>query len=137
MNKFIRCTAILGCLLLATASFAQGKPTHQQTTVRKAPDKSANGIIFSADKMTRDLGLSPDQSEKLKSIELDMNQRLRDLETLDPKERDPKQAEVRTQYQKMIASVLTPDQNRKLAAITAKAEKDHETEKMRTNNPKQ
>jgi hypothetical protein len=131
----IRNTAILCCLLLATASFAQDKPTHKQTVQRTEArtTPTENSYTPSAETMTRDLGLNAEQAEKLKSMELETNQQLRDMETLEPKARDAKQAEVRAKYKKMVASVLTPDQNRKLAAIIAKAEKEHEGEKMRTN----
>jgi hypothetical protein len=137
MKNMIRLTVVLGCLLVATANYAQDKPTHKQTTVRQAPATapSENTYTMSAEQMTRELGLNADQAEKLKSIEEETNTNLRELEKLDPKERDPQQAKVRERQNKMVASVLTPEQNKKLAAIVAKIEQEHKGEKMRTNNP--
>ncbi len=131
----IRKTVLLCCMALATASFAQDKPAQKQSVNRTEgrTTPTENSYTPSAELMVRELGLNPDQAEKLKSMELETNQQLRDLESLDYKQRDPKQAEVRAKYKKMVAGVLTPEQNKKLAALIAKAEKEHEGEKMRTN----
>ncbi|MBK7288467.1 MAG: hypothetical protein IPI95_16065 [Flavobacteriales bacterium] len=88
-------------------------------------------MVLSAEYMTQELGLSNDQSEKLKSIEADINKQSNELEMLDPEERDPKQERLMQKHEKMIDSILTPEQNKKLAEIKAEIRKKN----IKTNEP--
>ncbi|HQV37920.1 MAG: hypothetical protein IPO60_09205 [Flavobacteriales bacterium] len=137
MSTFIRNAAILGGLLLATAGFAQDKannpavePTNKAVQERQKMQDEAP-IVLSAEYMTQELGLSNDQSEKLKSIEADINKQSNELEMLDPEERDPKQERLMQKHEKMIDSILTPEQNKKLAEIKAEIRKKN----IKTNEP--
>lgn len=140
MSTFIRNAAILGGLFLASAGFAQDKansvkvapsePTSKAVQERQKMQDAAP-IVLSADYMTQELGLSNDQSEKLKSIEADMNKQMMELEKLDPKERDPKQQRLTMEHEKMVASILTPEQNKKAAGIKAEMREKN----VKTNGP--
>lgn len=141
MTTFIRNAAILGGLLLATASFAQDKATSPQKSAttqsakKEVQDRQklqdAAPIVLSADYMTRELGLNSEQSEKLKSIEEEMNKQGVELQKLDPKEREGKQERLMIEQNKMIASVLTPEQNKKMAEMKAQIRKQN----VKTNAP--
>ncbi len=137
MSTFIRNAAILGGLLLATASFAQDKannsavqPANKAVQERQKMQDEAP-IVLSAEYMTQELGLNNDQSEKLKSIEADMNKQTMELEKLDPEERDPKQDRLMKEHEKMITSILTPEQNKKMTEIKAEIRKKN----VKTNEP--
>ena len=69
--------------------------------------------------------------QKLKSIEADINKQSNELEMLDPEERDPKQERLMQKHEKMIDSILTPEQNKKLAEIKAEIRKKN----IKTNEP--
>lgn len=140
MSTFIRNAAILGGLLLATASFAQVKATATDKATAQPMSKDAQErqkmqdavpIVLSADYMTQELGLSNDQSEKLKSVEEGMNKQMMDMEKLDPKERAAKQDNLMIEHNKIIASVLNPEQNKKMAEIKA----DMRKQNTKTNEP--
>lgn len=126
---------------MATATFAQVKSTQSQLTPAKAqtntiksserPQKSQQGTYeLSAEQMTQELGLNKDQSEKLQSIEAEINKKIRSVEKLDPKERNAKEEELAAERSKMVASVLTPEQNKKLEEITAKMLKEQRAMKV-------
>lgn len=140
MPTLIRNAALLGGLLLVTASFAQDKTTSTGNAAAEPVSRAAQErqkkqdavpIILSVDYMTQELGLSSDQAEKLKSVEESMNKRMKELEELDPKERDPKQESLLNEHNKIIASVLTPDQNKKMAGLVAGIRKQN----IKTNEP--
>ena len=134
MKTIIRNTALLGGLILATATFAQTKtaPAQSVTKVSSTNTKTAQEpqatYMFSAEQMTQDLGLSNDQSEKMKSIEADMNKRMMEMEKLDPKERNAKEQSLLAEHNKMVSSVLTKEQNEKLKMM--------QDEKMKERNAK-
>ncbi len=140
MSTFIRNAAILGGLFLATASFAQVKATPTDKATAQPVNKDAQErqkmqdavpIVLSADYMTQELGLNSDQSEKLKSVEEGMNKQMMELEKLDPKERVAKQDNLMIEHNKIIASVLNPEQNKKMAEIKA----DMRKQNTKTNEP--
>ena len=135
MTTTIRNAAVLLGLLLASAGYAQDKPANAQPVNKAVQERQAlqdsAPITLSAEQMTQDLALSNEQSEKLKSIETDINVRLRSLDKLDPKERNAKEEMLVKEQEKKITSVLTAEQNRKLASIKAEMRKKN----IKTNDP--
>ena len=134
MKSIVRNVAIIGGLLMATASFAQVKATQGQSgsikQSERPKDQQEGSYILSAEQMTQDLGLTKDQSEKMLSIESSINNRIRSLEKLDPKERNEKEEALMAERSKMVSSVLTPEQNKKLEVITQKMMKERQSQKV-------
>lgn len=120
MRNMIRNAAFLGSLMLSTMAFAQDKSAATEPT-----------YTLSAEQMTQELGLSPDQSEKMKSIEESINQQFLKLEELEPAKRDVKQAELMKKRSMAVASVLTPDQEKKLETVVAEYLKARKAEKVK------
>ena len=137
MKNTVRNAAMIGAFLMAYSGFAQVKPADGHGSKLKAsPEKAVEktneqrpDYEFSAEQMTQDLGLNEDQAEKLKSVEASMNQRQRELEKLDPEERIAREQELSKERSKVIASVLTPEQNKKLAMLKEEMWKKQRSEK--------
>jgi Spy/CpxP family protein refolding chaperone len=123
MNKLFRYTAILGALLVATSSFAQltkAKSGATLTQQKQVTPKNDPGYLMSASEMTRELKLDKSQSEKLASAEAELNEQLRSIENLPAEEREAKTAKMIARHRQVVASVLTPEQNKRLDEISRK-----------------
>lgn len=120
MKTFVRSAILLGALLCSTATFAQvqvASATKEKTPTPEEFEANVKTMVLSADYMIQELGVSEEQGEKLKSIEADINQQLGTVSKLDPEVRDPKEAEIYAQRAKMVESVLTPEQMKKMDEV--------------------
>lgn len=124
MKLPFRTLVLFGALALGSATFAQTKPHAAKPAATKhavaTPKEDGPQWIISAEEMTKELGLNQDQSQKLASMEEELNANLRSMDNMPAEERNAETTKLKARHNKAVSALLTAEQNKKLDALIQK-----------------
>jgi len=117
MKNLLHVAAIAVCVSITSATWAQDKPA--------TPAASQSATILhplDMNMLTEQLKLTPDQVEKLKSIDAGTKAHADELDKTDPAKYNAQQKELIAIREKEVNTVLTPEQAKKMSQLYRNSE---------------